>query len=437
MKNVVKITGLMFCMMALIAGNASANGSQEKTESGVIELNMLYAMDVSDSSQVERWNALMDEFDNQHPDIRIKTEFLYSEAYHNKLSSMAVSGQLPDLMLLWPGKRTGYIIDNGLAADLSERMEPHRDIFAPIAVMPQGSKGGYYEVPETINVTHVMFTNEKLLKELGLKKPETMDELIAQGPVIRDAGLIPISMSNGDGWQMQSCLLSALVERTGGLDWYGRAVKGDNASFRDPEFINALQIIQTLYEEEMFTPGLNQAPYGQETTDFINEQAVYMIDGGWRVNNLVNELTEEQKEYVSLGTFPDVPSQKGESGSTAAVAGTGFGMNANLEGPKADAAWEWIWFFGGPEGSAIRKEHGAVPACKVESSAPTDLMVAKLTDFMKETPGAYVLDSVLSPEGMGLLQPGMQEMMLGIKTPEQLAAEFEEWTAANDSSRKK
>jgi len=371
-----------------------------------------------------------------NPNIKLDVEFLYSEVYHNKLMAMAVADQLPDIIYLWPGKRTAKITGNGLAADISDRIAPYKDQFSAIAVAPQGKNGEFYELPETINVTHVMYANEKILKELGLSYPKTHEELIAQGEVIRNAGYIPISMSNGDGWQMQSCFLSALVERTGGLDWYTRAIKGDNASFTDKEFVNALTVIKELYDNQMFTPGINQAAYGQETTDFVNEKAVYLIDGGWRVNNFVSEFTEEQKKYISLKTYPKVKNQKGQDNSTAAVAGTGFGMNAKLTGAEADAAWEWIWFFGGPEGAKIRQETGAVPAVKVQSDLKMDIMVEKLNKFIEVTPTAYVLDSVLDAEGMGVLQTGLQEMMLGVKTPEDVAREYEDWVAKNDSGRK-
>ena len=43
----------------------------------------------------------------------------------------------------------------------------------------------------------------------------------------------------------------------------------------------------------------------------------------------------------------------------------------------------------------------------------------------------------MDPNGMGQsLQPGIQEMLLGHKTPEQVAADYETWVAANDSGRK-
>jgi len=186
----------------------------------------------------------------------------------------------------------------------------------------------------------------------------------------------------------------------------------------------------------MLMPGINQASYGDALTEFVTEKAVYYIDGGWRINNLVGELKEEQKQYVSLRTFPEIPNQKGQSGSTASVAGTGYGMNAKLEGAKADAAWEWIWFYSGPEGSKIRHKNGALPAYKLPPNKDLDPMIKKLAQFISETPAGYVIDAKMDQEGMAVLQTGIQEMIMGAKTPEQVAQEYEAWAVANDSNRK-
>ena len=50
----------------------------------------------------------------------------------------------------------------------------------------------------------------------------------------------------------------------------------------------------------------------------------------------------------------------------------------------------------------------------------------------------YVIDDKMDSEGVNnLLNPGIQAVMIGQKTPEQLAAEYEAWVAKNDSHRKK
>jgi raffinose/stachyose/melibiose transport system substrate-binding protein len=154
------------------------------------------------------------------------------------------------------------------------------------------------------------------------------------------------------------------------------------------------------------------------------------------VNNLVGELTDEQKADITLNTLPEIPNQKGQAGSTAMVAGTGYGMNANLEGEKAEAAWKWIWFYSGPEGSKIRQAQGALPAYNLPANDDLDPLIKQLNSFVASTPSGWVIDAVMDAEGMAGLHAGLQEMILGKKTPEQVAQEYEAWVAENDSARK-
>ena len=425
---------LTVAVILVVSASLIFAGGRSEAADDSITLEVFHYLDLADNTSVDNFNEVRRAFEEAHPNINLEFDFLFDEAYHNRLQAMAVAGQLPDVMFLWPGKRTGDVTGAGLVQDLRPWVSNVEHEFAPAALDAQGPNGEIWELPEQITATHVMFTNERLLDELGLSFPETFEELLAQGDVIREAGYIPIAMDNAGGWQMQSTLLSALIERTAGRDWFDRALVGD-ASFTDPEFVRALEVIHTLSEEEMFTPGVNQAEYGQALTDFVNERAVYFVDGGWRTSNLASELTAEQQEYTGYNVFPRLPNEQGQPQSTAIVAGTGFGMNANLSGAEADAAWEWIYFFAGPEGSRIKAEQGWLPAT-VEGVGPdAPLLTRKLSEFLSTTPGGYVVDAIMDAEGMGVLHPAIQEMMFGVLTPQEVAEQYETWVAANDSGR--
>lgn len=416
---------LLLILPAMVFAGAQKEQAAETMDSDKITLTVYHFLDQTDKTTAPNFQELVDEFSRQNPNIELVFEFGYGEAFHDKLQTLAMSGQLPDIILLYPGKRTSQVTSAGLVKDLRPWLAGHEDEFAAMAMQPQGSNGEIWELPEDISITSIMFTNNRLLKELGLAFPKTMEELIAQGPQIRAAGFIPIAMANKDAWVMQSCFAGMMAERTGGMDWYTRAIEGDGASFSDPEFVRSLEIITQLHDEDMFSPGINQLAYGQGLDDFVNERAVYFIDGGWTVNQLVGELSDEQKTYVSLESFPDIPNQKGQSGSTSATAGQGFGMNANLTDEEAEAAWKWIWFYSGPEGSAIRQKHGRLPAYNLDTPQDADPMIQKLIEYAGSAPMGYVLDSVLGAEPIGVFNVNLQEMMFGQKTPQQVADELE------------
>ena len=421
------VAGLL--LLSLTNVFAGTQPSEQK-----IKIKMYAYQDLSDATTSANWDKLLNAFKTANPDIELEIEYGFNEPYHTKLQAMTQAGQIPDVVFLWPDKRTGEVTGSGMIKDLRPYLKGKENEFAPFAMTAQGPNGEIYELPEQVTATHVMYTNDKLLKDLGLTFPKTMAELIAQGDAIRAKGLIPIAMDNKDAWEMQSCFASALVERMCGKDWFKKAIVG-KAKFTDPEFVAAMQVIKDLADAQMFSPGINQAAYGTALTDFVNEKAVYFIDGGWRVNNLVTELSADQKEYVSLHVFPAIPGEK-NPGSTSAVAGTGYGMNAKLSGDKEKAAWRWVWFYSGPEGSKIRATFGALPAYKIDLGN-ADIMLKKLNAFLGATPAGYVIDSVMDSEGMGVFNPLLQELIMGNKTAADVGKEYETWVAANDSGRKK
>ena len=432
--DLMKKIGLIIAAVLLMLSIMSTFAEQQKKGTAKVKLTMFAFQDLSDAVTYQNWEKLLNAFKAANPDIELSIEYGYNEPYHNKLQAMTQAGQLPDVLFLWPDKRTGEVTGSGQIKNLRPFLAGKEKDFAPFAMTDQGPDGELYELPEQVTATHVMYTNNKLLKNLGLSFPKTMAELIAQGEKIRAAGLIPIAMDNKDGWEMQSCLASMLVERMCGKEWLKKAIVGA-AQFTDPQFVAAMKVIKDLADADMFSPGINQATYGTALTDFVNENAVYFIDGGWRLNNLVTELSPAQKDYVSLEVFPAIPGEK-NPGSTAAVAGTGYGMSAKLTGKKEAAAWKWVWFYSGPEGSKIRSTFGALPAYKIDLG-DADIMLKKLNTFLGNTPAGYVIDSVMDSEGMGVFNPLLQELIMGNKTPEQVGSEYETWVAANDSGRKK
>lgn len=420
MKRLLILAFVSFLIPSLLI----AAGTKEVATDGVIELSVYHYLDQTDKTTAPNFQHLVDVFEAANPDIKLSFEYGYGESFHDKLQTMAMSGQLPDIVLLYPGERTSQVTSAGLVKDLRPYLAGHENEFADMAMQAQGDNGEIWELPEDISITSIMYTNNRLLAELGLDYPKTYEELLAQGPVIREAGLIPISIANKDAWPMQSCVAGMLVERACGMEWWDNALTGE-ASYDDPEFVYALEIIKELNDKQMFSPGTNQLAYGQGLDDFVNERAVYLLDGGWTVNSMVGELSDEQKTYISLESFPDIPNQKGKSHSVSATAGQGFGMNAKLNEKEAEAAWKWIWFYSGPEGSAIRQQYGRLPAYNLEEPEDADPMIKKLIAFAGEVPMGYVMDSVIAAEPIGTFNINLQNMMFDTMSPLEVAQDLE------------
>jgi len=389
-----------------------------------IELSVLNYLDIT-SPEAAAWDATVEAFNAKYPNITLKIENSFGDAYHQKLAALAAAGDLPDVMYLWPGGRSAEIYKNELTEDLYPFLGADKDKFVPAAVVPQWD-GKLYELPIGITATHVMYVNTKLLSDLGLTMPKTYDELVAMVPKIKEAGLYPILMANKAAWVMQSCLFSALVGRIGGQDWLNAAIAGE-ASFTDQEFVDSLALVKDLYDTGLLPPQSIQLEYGDSPNLFATGRSPFMIDGDWRVGAVAPLLTEEAQENFELAVFPDIAGQKGESDSTSTVVATGFGMKAGLTGDKADAAWKWIYFFAGPKASEIRLiEQGMIPTYIRDLSAyDIPPLAVKRGAFYPEHSGTDVLDNVIAGEPINILNIGLQELALGNTTPEKLAADFE------------
>jgi len=413
----------LFCLVVALVFVSSISVcifSQEKE----VELTVLNYLDIT-SPEAKAWDATVEAFNAKYPNITLKIENSFGEAYHQKLAALAAAGDLPDVMYLWPGGRSAEIYRNELTEDLYPFLGPDKDKFVPAAVAPQWD-GKLYELPIGITATHVMYVNTKLLSDLGLTMPKTYDELVAMVPKIKEAGLYPILMPNKAAWVMQSCLFSVLVGRIAGQDWLDALIAGE-ASFTDQEFVDSLALVKDMYDTGLLPPQSIQLEYGDGPNLFATGRSPFMIDGDWRVGAIVPLLSEEEQENFELTVFPDIAGQKGESGSTSTVAATGFGMKAGLTGDKVDAAWKWIYFFAGPQAAEIRLiEQGMIPTYIMDLSAyDISPLAVKRGAFYPEHSGTYVLDDKITGEPINILNTGLQELALGNTTPEKLAAEIE------------
>jgi raffinose/stachyose/melibiose transport system substrate-binding protein len=431
-----------FLTMVLIAAGLSLvlMGCNKKAASGGSDETVtlsVYAQIELTNPQYEYWPVTLEAFAQKYPNIKLDFEYVTGEQFHDKFQAMAASGDIPDLFTTYVGARSNYILDRGLVKDLRPYLtDEFKSNYNPAIWDPQGPNGEIYIISPNMAVCTVIYVNTKLQKEVGLTHPKTLDELIAQVPAIRAKGYTPLMFANRGVWQAQSLLLSMLVDRMAGKAWFDRARAG-TAKFTDQGFVDALAVVKRLVDTQAFPAGVNQI--GSEALDnFIQGKSVYLLDAGWRVPALKAAATPEDYAGYEVIAFPAIAGEV-THGSSAATLGEALAMNAKLSGAKADAAWKFLSFIYGQEGLEILMKYGTVPTYKLDySKFDIDQLNKQYIDLINNQSMGYVIDAVMDGEGVNnLLNPGIQAVMIGDKTPSQLAAEYEAWVAANDSNRKK
>ena len=394
----------------------------------------IYALRDPASVGDEAWKAVLDAFRERYPSISLSVEETRdSGAYYQRLSEGARTGKLPDLFLLGADRRLGAALP---AKDLRPLLRGREALFLRPAIERIAAEGGLSYLPETVVASHALFADGELLSRLGLAMPGSLEELLSQAPRIRAAGLTPIAMADKDGWEMQSCLLSVLAARTGGPGWLPRTLGGKGASFRDPPFVAALDIIRRLAEARMFPDDILELEYAAALEAFKRGEAVYHVNGLWCAGELAASLSPERKERMVVAAFPELGRQAGPPGSTSAIV-RGFAMNRSLSGDKEAAAWLWLWFYSGPEGQRLRFERGGGQGAAIDPrrlGLYVDPLWAKAYELLSAAPLVDIIDFRMETP---FVNAGLKELLAGRKRPEALAQEIEAWVARNDPNRRR
>ena len=175
-------------------------------------------------------------------------------------------------------------------------------------------------------------------------------------------------------------------------------------------------------------------------SQFVSGEAVYFIGGIWEVSNLESSLPADMKDKIGMYAFPEIAGQKTSSNSSSGALSTGFGISASASDEAAAAAWEWIKFNADPANADIHVKHGRLPTYKVVDIS--NLVEGPLNQASYRFSSAIdtvlpVIDDKMDAEGVNqIVNAGLQELILGTTTPEELAKRYEDWVAANDSNRK-
>ncbi|MGE4585285.1 MAG: ABC transporter substrate-binding protein [Sphaerochaeta sp.] len=428
---------LLFTLMLLMVASLTwAAGTKEASTEGPVVLTAYMQIDPA-NDQYAGHNAVMAAFAEKYPNIKLDIEYASGEAFHQKFQSMAASKKIPDLFTCYGGARTAYVTETGLTLDLTPYLDDSfKSQFASATWLPQGSAGALYMIPPSFAVCHTVYANTAILKKLGLEYPKTFEELLAQVPVIRKAGYYPMSMGNKDPWVVNSWLLGTFIERFGGREWLLKAAKGE-ASFTEAPFVKSLEIIKSMSDNGLFSPGVNQMSNTEADQEFYQQKSVYLIDAAWRTSAMDSQLPAEQRDAIEMRVFPALPGEIVHNTSSA-VASEGFGIAKAVEKDKAklEAALTFIKFYNGAEGAAIRAQYGEVPSYNLDlSKTKLDIMQGKFVTFSATYPMGYVFDSIMDGEGVTLLNTDLQAMMMGNGNPSDIASKYEAWVAQNDSNR--
>lgn len=355
-----------------------------------------------------------------------------SDAYSQKIRAAAQGTNLPDIFGILGEKsdfasfvRAGHILD--LTSYMEADNNRWKNTFFPKALVlnefiPQNSYGinpGIFGVPIDI-MTIQMVYNKKLFTQLGLdstRPPETLQQFLDIGAKIQAAGMQGLVSGWGEVWMIE-CLASNYAFNLLGKDKVLATIKGE-VSYTDPDWIKVFTVFKQMRDSGVLAQGLVTMINKTAEQLFANEKAVFAFNGSWCVN--VYKAMNPGLEYGVM----QIPEASDKYPMAIwGGAGSSFMVNARSK-HKEEAVKFLIWLTRQDQQAYLAEATNNLPANKnsLLKIPETLAQFARGMDYATHPNVWGVSEFSLVAE---VFERGIQSIIIGEKTPEQVAREVQE-----------
>lgn len=375
--------------------------------------------------QIALWQGLADEYMAAHPNVTIKITGYENENFKTKLTTVMQSGEPPDLFQSWGGGVMNEYIKAGLLLDITAYLDKDgwRDTFAPGALGVYSLEGKNYGVPRDMGMVGFWY-NKELFARAGIDNPPaTWTELLEDVQKLKDAGITPIALGEGDKWP-GAFWWEYLATRIGGQTAFDTAYSR-KGSFTDSPFIQAGEKLQELVALEPFQSGFLGATWGvDEPTLMGNGEAAMDLMGQWAPGAFNDSSTDKKGLGDKLGWFP-FPMVKGGAGGPADALGGGNGFVVGKNAPAE--AVDFLKYISSVDSQVAQAKIGlSLPVVVGAESGVTDPML-KLVQQGTAAAKYFQLyyDQAMPPAVGSVVNDSVQGLFAGTSTPEQVAQAIE------------
>lgn len=359
------------------------------------------------------YQPLLDAFKAKYPAVEVDFQHVpnANNQYTQRLQLLASSGELPDVF--YQGPPITLMARNGYLADLSN--------LDAVKELPEGYKqyytydGKVYSYAPDAWVGGV-FYNKALFAENNLEEPKSWADFLAAAKVFHDKGIKPISMSADNlpdliFWLHNTEVLSQ--DPT-----FNAKINTGDATFSQ----GYLEALNTWKREMVDTGYISLDMVGltddQRFAEFASGEAAMTISGPWAVNGI-----REKNPDLDLGLFPFRGSTP-ERDNTVGAVNVGLSISSKAQNPAAAEAF--VNFVGSPEGLAIYQGITGNFIGATDIDYEIDPVMKPIKPFAEQ--GRFGFPPIVwtySPTLYPMMTKGIQEIVLGTKTPEQLVEELD------------
>ncbi|WP_312172809.1 extracellular solute-binding protein [Microbacterium sp.] len=348
---------------------AGCSGSSDAGESTDPDAPVTLTLSGWSIDTTPEFQTLADAFTADHPNVKIELKEYDAAEYNTLVTADLAAGSGPDIITQKEVKYVTTFQEGGQLLDVS-------DVALPEGISGADSyevDGAAYAVPYRQD-SWVLFYNKALFDAAGVEQPDgswTWDDYADAAAALTTDGSKGTYLHR---WQSTVQGFANAQTDTSVLD-------GDFSNMKD--YYDSTLALQDAGDQVDFnTSTANQLTYQGE---FGTQKAAMMLMGTWYTATLIaQQASGEANDFEwGIAPAPQLDEKTAGTDNTPVTFGdpTGFGINANIDSAKVDAAKQFLEFAASEAGAQALAEIGITPALTndavVESyfaveGAPTD-----------------------------------------------------------------
>ncbi len=402
-----------------------------------------------DNIELRIWDQFTDEAGNaaaeaiyaafmeQNPNVTIVREAIALDQMRQTANTALASGTGPDIIFYDAGPGyAGVLANAGLLLPLDAFAEQYgwNDRIATQSLEATSLDNQLYGLPLLVDLIGLYY-NKTVFDQEGWAAPQTVEELKTVCQAANDAGYSPpFAFSNNPGWQAYhpfSMTTNAMI----GPDAMRALLYDHQGRWNTPEIVTAIRtFFVDLKDAGCFTEDANAFTYDDGNSLFYSGQSVMHPTGSWLVNEIDPAMPEQEIAFIP---FPQIDGAQGQYW----VSGVGSAFYISAQSQHPDVAAQLLDFMFSPEMVTQWIETGGfyVPVL-VEDVASLDVspLYRSVLEVIQSGIGdnataqfGYNVDVLAPPDFNEILLNGLQALVAGDSSPEQLAADLQaSWEAS-------
>lgn len=305
------------------AGAGSSSSDTTKDKNITITFQNIYPDPTDPKNKI--MNKIVDQYEKDHPNIKIELDSLNTDQQKLKLKTQAASKEIPDITVVNPAAQMQPFVDAKLLAPLDDMLAENglKDTFQDGLLDWYSFDGSTYAVPDGNNIG-VVYYNKELFEKGGVKVPSTFEEMIDVVKTLKSKGIQPMAIGEKDTWTGSFLFMNMLL-RTNNGPGFLKDVLDKKKTFEDPAFVEAVDAFQNLVQAGAFQEGATSFDYNAGENLFKTGKAAMYYMGTWATGGIESSSVNGK---VGVFKFPTI-NGKGNPDEFMLAPGSAFAIAAD------------------------------------------------------------------------------------------------------------